>query len=155
MGIEDTYLETHFAWIWALQSSPILAIPIIQSNLRFNLLLKIANNGCRDSFPVAAATVAQWEYRLCVLLEQVVPLRFLCLLYPVFVLYVVVPYQVANSLGLQSTLLGSTLLKGIVDAYITNGLMLVGRPRRMPKKANHGARPNSHVARRAKRPRHV
>ncbi|CBK23860.2 uncharacterized protein [Blastocystis hominis] len=61
----------------------------------------------------------------------------------------------SNSLGLQSTLLGSTLLKGIVDAYITNGLMLVGRPRRMPKKANHGARPNSHVARRAKRPRHV
>ena len=46
-------------------------------------------------------------------------------------------------------------LQSVLDTFLHDGLMLVGRPRRMPKKANHGARPNSHVARRAKRPRHV
>ncbi|KAK8828557.1 hypothetical protein WA577_000043, partial [Blastocystis sp. JDR] len=42
-----------------------------------------------------------------------------------------------------------------LDDSLTDGVLFVGRPRRMPKKANHGARPNSHVKRREKKPRHV
>ncbi|KAK8793217.1 hypothetical protein WA538_001773 [Blastocystis sp. DL] len=45
--------------------------------------------------------------------------------------------------------------QSLFDRFLDNGLIFVGRPRRMPKKANHGARPNSHVKRREKKPRHV
>lgn len=46
----------------------------------------------------------------------------------------------------------SVLLEDITEDLAFH---LLGRPRRKPKKANHGARPNSHFMRRRRKPKHV